>query len=272
VFCNHVFLVVDSETYQAITHSVFLCDKFASFRHKTTHAGTTESWTGTYLYGQHTYIEFFDSQDTKWAQAGWGGIAFSVDQLGSLHAFHERLRTTFKQEFFDDVRHLTIDGVSVPWFHFVNIAHGFFPQTVDAWIMAYYPEMFRQKHLTIPASGVLTREEHLTAWKSENTPRNMRDVLGVTLVLDDASVERVRLLFQCLGYDQIIRNDETIMTSGDFTLRLIGKDTPPTCALKAMTLSLWTPHDTPAEVELSPQSKLVFGPELTADWLFQYDL
>ena len=100
----------------------------------------------------------------------------------------------------------------------------------------------------------------------------MRDFLGVTLVLDDASVERVRLLFQCLGYDQIIRNDETIMTSGDFTLRLIGEDTPPTCALKAMTLSLWTPHDKPAEVELSPQSKLVFGPELTADWLFQYDL
>ena len=67
IYLNHIWLNVDSTTYSSIKKSDFLKDKFAYIETKTTQADSNVSWTGTNIWGQNTYIEFFDS-----GKAGFG--------------------------------------------------------------------------------------------------------------------------------------------------------------------------------------------------------
>ncbi len=58
---NHVFATVDRATAEAIRNSEFL-RRFANLEVRTT-TGTRNTWTGRYLYGERTYIEFFAPND-----------------------------------------------------------------------------------------------------------------------------------------------------------------------------------------------------------------
>ena len=58
---NHFYSTVDAETATAIRNSAVL-RRFANLEVRTT-TGTQSTWTGTYLYGRQTYVEFFGPDD-----------------------------------------------------------------------------------------------------------------------------------------------------------------------------------------------------------------
>src|SRR5687768_10865888 len=114
---NHVYAVVDPRTAKAISDSKFL-RSFANLEVRTT-TGTRATWTGRYLLGKTTYVEFFAPPDFNIkgqpAPTGAWGIAISGDRKGDLQRLRRRI---------EDAGLKAVDGLEtrrfgkreVPWF------------------------------------------------------------------------------------------------------------------------------------------------------------
>jgi hypothetical protein len=57
VFLNHFYIALDEATYQALRQSPEIA-AFAGIEERHTVAGS-RSWSGFYVYGRQTYMEFF---------------------------------------------------------------------------------------------------------------------------------------------------------------------------------------------------------------------
>lgn len=127
VYLNHLYIVVDPETYADIGNSDFLQNEFASFTKRTVNAGGGDSWSGTYLRGERTYLEFFEPSEKKSATNNLtftlhqSGIAFGPEVEGSIDLIHERFRKLFGDKAKKQLRIAKLDQKEVPWFHYVEV-------------------------------------------------------------------------------------------------------------------------------------------------------
>ena len=90
---NHLFAALDPVTAEAIRNSEYL-RRFANLEVRTT-TGARATWTGRYLYGRRTYVEFFAPGDfqinDRPAPVGAWGVALSGDRPGFNAALKTRL-------------------------------------------------------------------------------------------------------------------------------------------------------------------------------------
>lgn len=115
---NHVYAVVDRATYDALVHSSYLRDTFAVSEERTTTRADV-SYSGFYLYGRNTYVEFLPEGAAGLA-LGSTGLAFGVDAKGELDAFAQRLAEQ-KVATQGGPRTRELDGKAVPWFQILGL-------------------------------------------------------------------------------------------------------------------------------------------------------
>jgi hypothetical protein len=137
---NHVFATVDPQTAEVIRKSEFL-RRFANVEIRTT-TGTRSTWTGRYLYGKQTYIEFFAPSDfhinDKPAPIGSWGIALSGDAVGFTQVLKRRLEGAGNKALIEvDTR--KFGDRTVPWFEALTAitkhgASGALSETVSVWL------------------------------------------------------------------------------------------------------------------------------------------
>jgi hypothetical protein len=141
VFLNHVFGVLDEETFAAVRGDRYVRDVFAATRERTTQADGRE-WTGFYLYGEETYVELFGPHSMKDAEVGSGGIGFGVEAPAAA----ERLAKKHGLKI-EDVTRTTPTG-KVPWFKSVSPA-GQDDALLSTWVMEYVgkPDITRHAYL-----------------------------------------------------------------------------------------------------------------------------
>ncbi len=227
VFLNHVYTIIDEDTYEEIKNSNFLKSEFCHCQEKT-HANTEKSmnWTGFYMTGENTYIEFFNSKDKKHLQemkCGTIGIGFSVDQVKEI----EQITKILKQKFANNVNHelfkKTIDEFLIPWFYYTTLTNNssMMPQ-VDAWIMAYHKDYFKTQNIELFDENSISRQEY-------NKKRNavpfdksklFKDIEEITLSLNDET--KVKFIEQqtALGYICQEAKDCTICRGPGITFKL----------------------------------------------------
>lgn len=80
---NHVYLVLDSATYNHLFDSAFIAQTIGKI--KTSAVTTTnDSWSGKYLFGKNGYFEFFSDQGYKGASVGDCGLGFMTLKSGDI--------------------------------------------------------------------------------------------------------------------------------------------------------------------------------------------
>src|SRR4051794_41078925 len=77
-FLNHLYLVVDGKTFRSLTESEFLEREFAICEKRTT-KNKSNQWTGFYLYGLRTYLEFLEAAPSLPFPIGAIGIGLGLD-------------------------------------------------------------------------------------------------------------------------------------------------------------------------------------------------
>ncbi len=80
---NHLYRVVDAETFAAARDSAWLHEVFAPSELRTTRRPDWE-YTGLYWYGTSTYLELFESGAQ--GPPGASGVAFAVETPGASSA------------------------------------------------------------------------------------------------------------------------------------------------------------------------------------------
>lgn len=156
-YLNHLYTTVNQKTYSAITENEFLENHFSGTKIITTDAGQNRIWTGCYLYGESTYIEFFSEGSLNNLHnlgLGGTGIAFSVDTLSEIKKLHLLFKNTFSEKIIFQTIPRKMENQEIPWFERLLVDYDSSSNRPDlsTWIMTYYPTYlhFRDKLNTIP--------------------------------------------------------------------------------------------------------------------------
>jgi len=149
VHLNHLFAVVDAETYAALAGSDFLRETFAVSEERTT-VRADLTYTGLYLYGQHTYFEFL----APGAQSGTG-LALGVERAGAQEAFAARLAAAGVRSQTGPITRRLGDE-DLPWFRILGVEMPTAELTLFG--MEYEPSFLARWHPSEPpAAGGITR-------------------------------------------------------------------------------------------------------------------
>ncbi|MGI8673344.1 MAG: DUF5829 family protein [Luteitalea sp.] len=179
---NHLYRVVDAETFAAARDSAWLREVFAPSELRTT---TRPDWayTGLYWYGTATYFELFEAGAQ--GPAGSTGVAFAVETAGATAPLAAHWRQTFGAASSRIVVRPIGDEAPVPWFQMTHAE----PDRLDRlhlWAMEYHADFLAAWHASETMARGITRAEVLERYtRVVDGPVDplLDDVLGVTLAL-----------------------------------------------------------------------------------------
>lgn len=152
VFFNHIYAIIDEDTYDAIKNSTFLKNEFSNFEERT-NANENTTWTGIYLTGESTYIELFNNKDKKKLQEGElkiaeTGIAFSVDRQEEIEKIIKPFQQLFPGNIRDGLFKRNFDHSIVPWFYYLEGTNALSMKPyLSTWIMSYHQDYLKYKNI-----------------------------------------------------------------------------------------------------------------------------
>ena len=86
VFLDHVYVVLDGQTYKDIVRSEFMQNQFASFSEKTT-VLDSHPLSAAYIGGERTYIEMFEADKDPKFTRGWQASASALKTWAGPNLF-----------------------------------------------------------------------------------------------------------------------------------------------------------------------------------------
>jgi len=204
VYLNHVYRVLDRETFEAAEHSGYLRTEFAQFERRSTKSGT-DSWSGLYFYGEHTYFEFLQADPGRDRPVGACGIGLGIEEPGASAAVHSALETAGQGSVTTMVRPRETPGGPVPWFRMTGLE----PKDpgLVTFVMEYDPEFLKQWNPDIlpslsgiSRSAVLERYRAKAAREAPAPGALLQDITGVTLALTPDQANLLAAELSALGY------------------------------------------------------------------------
>jgi hypothetical protein len=218
VFLNHVYRVLDAETFRAADASEYLRTQFAPFERRTTKSGD-DTWTGLYYYGESTYFEFLQADPRRDRPVGQSGVAFGVEETGSSAAVREALDAAKLGDAKSVERTRETAGKMVPWFRMT----GYEPidPVLVFWVMEYSPSFLKRWHPELrPGLSGIARKPVLERYQAKAAltvpPKDplFRNVTGFRLALDSARVESFGKALAALGYRKEANEGQSVSWLG----------------------------------------------------------
>lgn len=200
LFLNHVYWVVDRATYEALKAEPFLRE-LAVVEERTT-VRADASYTGLYLYGKRTYLEFLAEDAPAGFAAGQSGLALGLERAGGTDALAVELH---KAGFPSRVMPVTrAEGQQqVPWFHMLGLEMPAGPLSVftleynTRFLLAWRTDL-PPVPPSIARAAVLAR--YAQALGQDPSQALLADVSGVHLALDEAQRARLTGALAARGY------------------------------------------------------------------------
>ena len=179
---NHFYVTPDRETFAAAEASDFV-RRFAAVEKRTTVRKDT-TYTGLYLYGEHTYLELLHPDSASFGAPS--GIAYGVEEPGGLSRVCEAFPGAKLEE---------IARGDVPWFKSCRPQEPL--QGLAEWAMEYVPAFFRGFRPELPpASPGIARSDALTRYAASCGKLRHReeglfeDVIALEIALAASEAER----------------------------------------------------------------------------------
>jgi hypothetical protein len=202
LFLNHVFWVVDRAAYEALKAEPFLRE-LAVFEERTTVRGDL-SYTGLYLYGRHTYLEFLAEDAAAGFTAGQSGLALGLERAGGTDALAIELH---KAGLPSEVMPVTrAEGTEqIAWFNLLGLELP--PGPLQVFTMEYNTRFLGKWRPDLPATPPSTARAAILARYAEALGQDaskvlLRDVTSVALTLDEAQKKRLVTALSLRGYGE----------------------------------------------------------------------
>ena len=204
VYLNHVYRVLDPETFRAAEASDYLRTTFAAFERRTTKSGD-DTWTGLYFYGESTYFEFLAADPKRDRPVGQSGLAFGIEEEGGSKSVRKALDGLGLGSAKTIERTRETAGKMVPWFQMT----GFEPKdpVLVAWVMEYSTSFLKKWHPELrPELSGISRKAVLERYAAKAAltvpPRDplLRNVTALRLALDAARAESFGQELAALGF------------------------------------------------------------------------
>jgi hypothetical protein len=199
---NHIYLVVDTETYESIKQSDLINSLAFAYEQKNS-ADNQTSWEGFYIRGKNTYIEFFYPQE-RYPRIGISGIGMGVDTKGDLDVISEKLKKDHP-----NTKNGYFSRNEKPWFEYVAVNDSYFFERNSYWVMEYASECFSVNSKDI--SRAHYNEEKYDSKKS------LLNIEGFSIALKPEGVSILSSYLKSSGLDV---HDHSYSTSENVKIQL----------------------------------------------------
>lgn len=243
LFLNHVYAVVDRETYAALAASKFLREEFGVSEERATKRADI-SYSGLYFYGRRTYFEFLPPEAGAGLAEGNCGLAFGVEGEGELLEIAARLEKQGIQSQHGPITR-ELGGEQLPWFKILGVQMP--PSPLNVFGMEYEDQFLKRWHHELaPRDGGQKRADVLAryaaALKRSDFHRTapFADVTGIEFALDPAQTQSLTTLFTVAGNASEVRGPAGYRIHGpQFSLLIQPSDSPG--GVKAIEVTLREP-------------------------------
>jgi uncharacterized protein DUF5829 len=213
VYFNHVTIFVSPAAYAALQQSAFLRNEFSGFQeHTVQRDGGKWSYTGIYMFGQHTYLEFFKAgqDEPHFGTAIAGQVVFNmwIDERSQLPRFEERLAAEQRATLLIETAR---DAQNQPLYDTVvskgGPASDFGPgMRIDTHLKGYYPD------------GITREKRQESRFLAQ---RQLRDITGFTLTVDESERNRLIKQFHAYSYDIHADGAKQVVSGPGITFTLV---------------------------------------------------
>jgi hypothetical protein len=196
VFLSHFYVAVDRSTYDALQRSPEIA-ALAGIEERHTVAGS-RNWSGFYVYGRQTYIEFFAADPLPDGSPKEDcGLGLIVEKAGGVDAVATRLRTLFGDTVEIDKQVRTISTGDIPWYIAAAVDTGA-PEAMATWVMEVDPSYLAAIHPGSLIRHPLGREQYLS-WNF--LPDRLLDaVVGIRAALNSVEMTRLANELELIGW------------------------------------------------------------------------
>ncbi len=266
VFLNHVYVVVDSTTYEDIASSKFIIHEFADFIQATSSTEDEDSWTGTYLSGKKTYLEILNAAQRDNSNASFCGLGFCTETVNDI----DNLKYLMREKVDCDVdvvlkKRKSADTV-FPWFRQIVCKKFRQNYVLDTWILEYDKDYLKNMLPDAPSdSWGITREHYNKRYFDEE--RYLKDIISVTIALDRKNYEALINKFQIFGYD-VVKDGVRTFCKGEGVEYEILPAALGQIGVQKIKFSLLKPKEGEKLYTFGADSKLIFYDGLMAEWIF----
>jgi hypothetical protein len=217
VFLTHSYVALDPTSYDALRSSPQVT-ALAGGKENNVAAGNRK-WTGFYLYGRHTYMEFFGAQALPAdMHLGDTGLGLTVEEAGGVTAIAARPRTIYGERVEMNTTPSTSATGEIPWFTSTDIKSTG-PEAMSTWFMEIDPGFLAAKHPGEPIEHPLGREQYMKWRFLPDHP--LDDVVGLTAALDPADTAQLATELELVGWSVRRRANGFLAVGPDVKLTVV---------------------------------------------------
>jgi hypothetical protein len=257
---NHVFLFLQQSSIDSIARTPFIREHFSAFEQSEVNAGS-ESWSGTYLIGQQTYLELFPAggelEETDKSPAG---IGLNTRQEGQFQSFKASLLEHAGDHAEDGLRVRVFDQDTVSWFYWTSLKESD-SCLLSTWLMEFTDEYLDRKGIGNDSSRIFSRHDYLMAKSAESnavpTSSTMfDDIVSIDLELTRSEYSDFKLLADAFGIKSTLSADSSSFIFGncDVNVQINEKRT---YLVRKIVCSLTRAAE--------PQQQIIFGPDASLE-------
>lgn len=264
VYLDHVYMVLDGQTYKDIARSEFMRNQFASFREKTT-VLDSQSLSAAYINGECTYIEIFEADKDPKFKLGMMGIGLSIEAAGGSDLILQRLNAKFAGKAKTELSTIKSDGRDIPIYYATYVEYTDKELPLSTWVTEYHNDYFKSRFPDIkPEDDGITRKQALK--RSFKSAMYFQDIIEVTVALDDTQARRLIDELEAFGYTIREEGKKKICLGPDIKF-IVTPLTASTGGITKLKMSLLRKKQGQKTYKFGAQSVLTFKGE-TATWVF----
>lgn len=267
VYPSHISFTVDDETFSELQDSRFLLDEFANTVIKTLTVDSGLTWTGVYIYGRNTYLEFYEDEE-DWP-VGSCSIAFDVAKEGELKNF---------KDFFEkqlgisagkiELRTIKTGELESPWFYYLDLYEAIGCDTFSPWVLEWHPDSIAQ-YFNRPITELV--DEHGLRYDdpSFSADRMFNNVIEINVPMRRSEMEKWTRFLSAIGFRRSNHGNDVRFSRRDLTFNFLIDSRTSILELK---MSLLEGHQSCVEeYSFGERLRLKFNGDGTASLFFRQD-
>ena len=139
IYLNHVYIVLDSVTYQHLFDSSVLTQKLVYTLQYSTQTNQS-SYTGKYLAGKNGYLEFFTTASHSRLPEGSIGLGFMTFKSNDINKVKQYWEHTIKDSISLKTVQTMDNGKTRPWYYGLELYKTDSNGSIKVWLMENTPE------------------------------------------------------------------------------------------------------------------------------------
>lgn len=226
IYVNHMYVVPDPDTYEAVAKNHFLLDNFGASESRTT-VRRDKTYTGLYFYGEHTYFELLEPPKNGQALESFSGIAFGVERPGQIKDLAASLERSGSTNVTLNAITRQTEDVELNWFAMLSTESTLKNSKLATWVMEYDPDFLGKWYPQFPPHGPSIRRSDILERYAAKINRSQQrdqglfeDIARLYLALEKSDAMEFSKRCQIYGYQVSGAPGETLCKGPDIELRI----------------------------------------------------